>query len=1016
MSRIFFVWVIALATPLTAAADYLYGLNKESGVEPYVLFIADNSGSMVEADVGSNCCICNSSEDCLRKCWNKPRCETRIDALKDTLKSLIPTLDNVVLGLAKYGNVSGAITDSEGSSCRAAVTNPLPVKSGDKPPTQAQLLNQVNGMKADGWTPIGLALEQGLRHLKSVQDNDTSGHCRPYAVVLLTDGIPQCDNNSRNMAEQAERAKRGVQALKAAGIPTYVVGFGKDVKGNNLLNELARLGGTARAGDTWCGSCASGGALFPEDAAQLREALEVTFEEIRRGQYTVAPPMVGTVPQEKSEYDRVSNNFMIYTSFEVPDYKGRIYGIRLFEEAEEKPGVWEFTDLTEDNEDFSLTDCGREGNPCVFEAGSILQSRTKPRNIFFSVPTEVETEAYQLVLTMGSRITPQDNASWQSALRTVAAAVVGEDSPLRPGVDALGEAEREFLTGMAKSVGDELGREWRQHVRQWIDGTGRPWRLGDMYHSAVAIVTTPPYTYRGYGYPVFKSNYRNRPPMIYVGANDGQIHAFHAADDHFHDEKEQPRWRAGEEAWSYVPFNMFAKVSLAALANQTRVWSQDLSCRVDDVVAHPTVAGEGEIDCSLDPDHEERGTCGWRTVLICGQGWGGSWYVALDVTDPFDPRPMWEATHLGNGKYGLGRTWAVPSVGPVNLEVEKDGKKIGVPTWLAIYGSGYNTLHQDYEGNVSAAYRYLNMPFAGPYPEHGAGIQGEKDKVDHSFIFVQDVVTGKYHKYFPVPNQYGITADIPLVGTNDRFHINVGYFGGWEGGKMGRIYLPPDANGLTRPELWGICKDPILAFSQSKPLTSRPSAYSDPYKPNEIYLFVGSGLDPGTDPDQQANQGKMWEFQAFKFEDDGTSNCPKVNNPNLCTKGEVLKNIFNDGGRLISPPTLSVKRDLRKWLVFTTWKPGQGGGCGDGTSYLYCLDVTDEETCHPCGSHDGDDEGSFVRKEIGGQKAQTPVTADDQIYVIGEKGPVKFNTETKGEGTPNQGAPRAMVLSWREIF
>src|SRR5690606_38998428 len=106
---------------------------------------------------------------------------------------------------------------------------------------------------------------------------------------------------------------------------------------------------------------------------QLLDVLRATFEEIRRGQYTVAPPMVGTVPQDKSEYDRVSNNFMVYTSFDVPDYKGRIYGIRLFEEAEDQPGVWEFTDLTDENPNFSLASCGSEKNPCVFEAGSILQ-------------------------------------------------------------------------------------------------------------------------------------------------------------------------------------------------------------------------------------------------------------------------------------------------------------------------------------------------------------------------------------------------------------------------------------------------------------------------------------------------------------------------------------------------------------------------------------------------------------------------------------------------------------------
>lgn len=1039
MSRFLPVVLLVLVLPAGAAADYLYGLNKESGAEPYVMFLADVSGSMYWPDAGCPTGFALKSTTTtinhhrlgritIRRCERRVGKKneevdqhTRMEALQETLRNLIPQMDNIVLGMTKFG-----VQQSSSNYCHVVRTNALPTAPDHTPPTSHQLLQQVNLFTPDGGTPIGVALEGSLEHLKAVRDNDASSHCRPYAVVLLTDGEPDCPSTHGGSEPKgnAKKARDAVDALRSAGIPTYVVGFGAQAN-QTILDDLAQRGGTARVNNGWCqrdsnGECHSGKALYANDALQLLDVLKTTFEEIKRGQYTIAPAMVATVPQAKSEYDRVANNFMVYTAFEMPDHKGRIYGMRLFEESEDAPGTWEFTDLTDKNEKFSLTECGKKGNPCVFEAGGMLQDRSEPRNILFSLPSEVDTTDNQLVLTMGKPLTPKSAEEWGKTVHALSKALVEEDSPLRPGVDALGEIERDFLEEMADTSA-EGGPTWRKQVADWIEGTGRPWKMGDMYHSAVAIVTTPPYTYRGYGYPVFKSNYRNRPAMFYVGANDGQIHAFHASDDHFPEKEGSPRWKAGEEAWSYVPFNMFAKVSLAALTHQSRVFSQDLSCRVDDVVAHPTVSGEGTIDCSLDPEHDERGTCGWRTVLICGQGWGGSWYVAIDITDPFEPRPMWESTHLGNGTHGLGRTWAVPSVGPVNMEVEKDGEKVGVPTWLAIYGSGYNTLLRDHDGNDSDAYRYLNMSFAGAYPEHGAGIEGEKGggKTESSFVFVQDVVSGKYHKVFPVEKQYGITADIPLVGTNDRFHVNVGYFGGWEGGRMGRLYLPTNAKGLTSPDLWGICSE-ILSFSQSKPLTSRPSAYSDPYKPNEIFLFVGSGLDPGNDPDQQANQGKMWEFQAFRFEDAGTSSCPKINNPNICTTGEALKNIFNDGGRLIAPPTLAVQRDQSKWLTFTTWKPEKGRGCGDGTSYLYCLDVTAGATCRPCGDIDGEDEGFEVKIEVGGHKSQTPVVADGRILVIGDKGePLAFEVKDaagNSKAEVNAGAPKAMVLSWREIF
>lgn len=1037
----------AVLAPAPASADYLYGLNKETGAEPYVLFVADVSGSMDFPDAG-----CPDgyvprlrTEERIHPRLGKiqiRRCRrtvsgtihyvdqyTRMEALQATLRSLIPRMDNIVLGMSTFG-----VSSSSSNMCKVVLNNPLPTSSRSSPPSQNQLLSTVELMKPDGGTPLGQALADALTHLKLVRAADVAGSCRPYAVVVLTDGAPDCSSRyggTEDSSGYGNKARGAVDDLKKAGIRTFAVGFGADAD-RDLMNDLARRGETARRGGAWCGSC-EGEALHAEDAGELLDVLGAAFGEIKRGQYTVMPPMVATVPQVKTEYDRVSNNFLAYSAFEMPDNKGRLYGIRLFEEDEDEASVWRFTDLSDDNEDFSLSTCGAAGNPCVFEAGALLQRRTKPRNIYFSYPASTDTTDGGVVMKMAAReALPRTTVERQAGAVQMFSRIVDEASPLALGVTALSAGDRGILEALANPTNLIDGTRWRTQVAEWIDGTARPWRLGDIYHSAPGIVTYPPYSYRGYGYPVFKANYRQRPSMIYVGANDGQIHAFHASDDHFPPdgpggEEGTPRWHAGEEAWSYVPFNMLAKVALSAVKGEKRVFSQDLSCRVDDAIAYPTIGGTGEVDCSLDPEHEDRGTCGWRTVMVCGQGWGGSWYVALDVTDPLDPRPMWEATNLGDREHGLGRTWVVPSVGAVNMEKEIDGKKVGVPTWLAIYGSGYNTLLKDHNGQRSHAYRYLNMSFAGAYPEHGAGIQGEKGnpKDPTSFVFVQDLVSGKFLKRFAMAKQYGVTADIPLVGTRDRFFINVGYVGGWQGGTLGRVAFPT-TGGMTKPDDWTYCSQ-VLAFSESKPLTSRPSVFSSPRDPTEIYAFVGSGLDPGNDPDQQANQGKMWEFQAFRFSDDGTGACPTVKNANICTSGEVLKNMFNDGSRLIAPPTLAVQQDMRKWLTFTTWKPSSGTQvCGSGTSYLYCLDVSDGARCHPCGKLNQEASEDNVKVELGGHKSQTPVVADGQIYVIGDDGvPLRIANQDGGGsgpgggagiGTPNQGAPRAMVLSWREIF
>src|SRR5690606_28984896 len=62
--------------------------------------------------------------------------------------------------------------------------------------------------------------------------------------------------------------------------------------------------------------------------------------------------------------------------------------------------------------------------------------------------------------------------------------------------------------------------------------------LGDIVNSDPHYVGTPDYRYHllpgteGEAYATFRNSasYRNRAPMLYVGANDGMLHAFNASD------------------------------------------------------------------------------------------------------------------------------------------------------------------------------------------------------------------------------------------------------------------------------------------------------------------------------------------------------------------------------------------------------------------------------------------------------------------------------------------------------
>ena len=69
--------------------------------------------------------------------------------------------------------------------------------------------------------------------------------------------------------------------------------------------------------------------------------------------------------------------------------------------------------------------------------------------------------------------------------------------------------------------------------------------LGDIVDSAPLYIGAPTGPYQSGSYFTFINNYKNRAPVLYVGANDGMLHAFSAA--------------TGQELFAYIPSGVFAQ-------------------------------------------------------------------------------------------------------------------------------------------------------------------------------------------------------------------------------------------------------------------------------------------------------------------------------------------------------------------------------------------------------------------------------------------------------------------------
>ncbi|MBI5890536.1 MAG: hypothetical protein HZB47_07650 [Nitrosomonadales bacterium] len=184
--------------------------------------------------------------------------------------------------------------------------------------------------------------------------------------------------------------------------------------------------------------------------------------------------------------------------------------------------------------------------------------------------------------------------------------------------------------------------------------------LGDALESQPAFIASPTFNYTYPGYQAFKATWTGRAGTVYMGTNDGMLHAFAASN--------------GDERWAYVP-------SLV-IPNLWRLASNNYDTNHYNFVNGSPIISD--IFCT---------SCGggeWRTILVAGLNGGGRGYYALDITDPSAPPTLlWEFNANKASPYGdadLGYTFGRPVIAR-----KSDG------TWVVLVTSGYDngTLSSD---------------------------------------------------------------------------------------------------------------------------------------------------------------------------------------------------------------------------------------------------------------------------------------------------------------------------------
>lgn len=223
--------------------------------------------------------------------------------------------------------------------------------------------------------------------------------------------------------------------------------------------------------------------------------------------------------------------------------------------------------------------------------------------------------------------------------------------------------------------------------------------LGDTFHSELIFVGAPRagfssdaenfgksesfYRYEK-NYGTFAATHKLRRAQIYVGANDGMLHAF--------DEDLNERWAFIPPSVTPTLRGMLGVVgSSAGQGKSNTVFNVDGPIAVKDIYIEATSE--------------------WKTVLVGGLGYGGKSYYVLDITDPDDPKHMFTVANNDTNKtvnywaadgtkssfpyltapdhidyQKIGSTWSRPII--MLLPFKAVGETIK-QRWVMAFGGGY---------------------------------------------------------------------------------------------------------------------------------------------------------------------------------------------------------------------------------------------------------------------------------------------------------------------------------------
>jgi type IV pilus assembly protein PilY1 len=692
------------------------------------------------------------------------------------------------------------------------------------------------------------------------------------------------------------------QILNLAPLPAPAVGLCSAQTGN--LKACCELGRIAYEGGTT-------NAYFANNVAQLRQAISTILNGITAGTTSRTQPVFASVPANTAyvglapaaSYQFVSS---VGTSGQVDT--GNLERKRYRCDAALNISIDNVTQALGDDFAYNLN---KEGGAhprtffTAFEAGTNASKATLRPASGADAPLGARTG------TM-TNAGPAGRGPFVGAVTPGSMGITGTPSACKSFFGVATNATTCAADVLAWHTGDPAANPSRNAFSANCPAPGPCSDLGGILHSTPRIVGLPSDFLRDESYAYFATlpAVAKRPTTLYTATIDGQLHAFKVAPN---DPTDTFRIddKLNNEIWSFFPpyvlSSLLSSYSQQAVLLDGPPIIKDVVFQRDQATA---IVGGGA------------GGAQWRTVLVAGGGAGGGFYYALDVTDPYNPKFLWQIAQDSAGNSIFGDT--VPS--PAIATVKVGPKEVAV----AILPGGSEPLKGGHQNRKQGTWPFIQPTSASYGVRPKVHDWGKGPSMPGRSVTVVRLDDGTVLRRFQQKNQDGPTfpavsdpIDSPMTGVPVPFPADVGAissraFIGDADGTLWRINFAD-----TNPANWTIDMTwDAYAFSSDDETTGQPIAtppiVTIDSSGNPIVLFSTGDQD---NLGSNTEENRVWSITE------------KPSGVNYITSENWLMP-FTNGVRVTGPMAL-----FNGQLYFATFTPiPVDSTCTDGYGSLWAVD------------------------------------------------------------------------------